>query len=116
MQGTTRVKFDKCKVRLVVRGDGMKKKDENGVGDFEDAFSSVPHASSLRFLLVIATQRNMHTDRVDISQAFTQRKLLDGDGQNGKVYNSAPPGYVEDSEYCYLLKRRLYGMPSAAQA
>ena len=26
----------------------MKKKDENGVGDFEDAFSSVPHTRGLR--------------------------------------------------------------------
>jgi hypothetical protein len=58
----------------------------------------------------------MHTDHVDISQAFTQGELLDGDGQNGKVYISAPPGYPEDPAYCYLLKRPLYGMPSAARA
>jgi len=87
-----------CQYQLVVRGDGMKRKDEIGVGDFEDAFSSVPHASGLRLLLAIATQRNMHTDHVDISQAFAQGELLDGDGQNGKVYISAPPGYNEDSE------------------
>ena len=109
-------KFDKCKVRLVVRGDRMTKKDDSGVGDFEDAFSSVPHASGLRLLLAIATQHNMHTDHVDISQAFTQGELLPGDGQNGKVYISAPPGYPEDPAYCYLLKRPLYGMPSAARA
>ncbi len=109
-------KFDKCKVRLVVRGDRMTKKDDSGVGDFEDAFSSVPHASGLRLLLAIATQHNMHTDHVDISQAFTQGELLQGDGQNGKVYISAPPGYREDPDYCYLLKRPLYGMPSAARA
>jgi hypothetical protein len=42
--------------------------------------------------------------------------LLDGDGQNGKVYISAPPGYPEDPAYCYLLKRPLYGMSSAARA
>ncbi len=109
-------KFEKCKVRLVVRGDRMTKKDDSGVGDFEDAFSSVPHASGLRLLLAIATQHNMHTDHVDISQAFTQGELLQGDGQNGKVYISAPPGYPEDPAYCYLLKRPLYGMPSAARA
>ena len=49
-------KFDKCKVRLVVRGDRMTKKDEFGIGDFEDAFSSVPHASGLRLLLSIVTK------------------------------------------------------------
>ena len=72
----------------------MKKKDENDVGDFETTFNSVPHASSLRLLLVITTQRNMYIDHVDISQSFTQGELLDGDGQNGKVYIS-----TKDSEY-----------------
>ena len=74
----------------------MKKKDENGVG--------VTHVIGLCLLLVITTQRNMYTDHVDISQAFTQGELLDGDGQNGKVYISSPPDYVEGNEYCYLLK------------
>jgi len=55
----------------------MKKKNEHGVGDFEDALSSVPHASGLRLFITIATQRNMHTDHVDISQAFTQSELLE---------------------------------------
>jgi hypothetical protein len=35
--------FEKCKGRLVVRGDGVKK---TGIDDFEDAFSSVPHESA----------------------------------------------------------------------
>jgi hypothetical protein len=81
----------------------MTKKDESGVGDFEDAFSRVPHASGLRLLLPIATQHNMNTDHVDISQAFTQGELFHGDDQNGKVYISAPSGYPEDPAYCYLL-------------
>jgi len=38
------------------------------------------------------------------------------DGENGKVYISAPPGYNEVGEYCYPLKRPLIGMPSAARA
>jgi len=58
----------------------------------------------------------MFTDHVDISQAFVQGDLLPGDGHNGKVYISAPPGYPEDPEICYLLRRPLYGMPSAARA
>jgi hypothetical protein len=40
-------KFEKCKVRLVVRGDRMTKKDESGIGDFEDVFNRVPHVSGL---------------------------------------------------------------------
>ena len=49
----------------------MTKKDESGIGDSEDDFSSVPHANGLRLLLAIDTQHNMHTDHVDISQSFT---------------------------------------------
>jgi hypothetical protein len=109
-------KFDKCKVRLVVQGQHMHRKDEHGVGDFEDAFSPVPHASGFRLILALATQHNMHCDHVDISQAFVQGDLLPGDGYQGKVYISPPPGFNEDPNYVYQLRRPLYGMPSAARA
>ena len=33
--------FERCKVRLVVQGQHMQKKDASGSGDFEDSFSSV---------------------------------------------------------------------------
>jgi hypothetical protein len=92
----------------------MTKKDESDIGDVEDAFS-IPHVSGLCLLLDIATQHNMHTDHVDVSQAFTQGELLDGDGQNGKVYISTPSTYPEDPSYCYLLKRALYNMSSAVR-
>jgi hypothetical protein len=108
--------FERCKVRLVVQGQMMIKKDANGSGDFDDSFSSVPHASGLRIMLALATQHNMYMDHVDISQAFCQGDLLPGDGHNGKVYISAPPGYPEDPDICYLLRKPLYGMPSAARA
>ena len=108
--------FDKCKVRLVVQGQHMHRKDANGIGDFDDAFSPVPHASGFRTILSLATQHNMFCDHVDISQAFCQGELLPGDGQNGKVYISAPPGFDEDPDYVYQLRKPLYGMPSAARA
>jgi hypothetical protein len=94
----------------------MRKKGVDGIGDYEDSFSPVPHASRFRKILALATMWNMMTDHVDISQAFVQGELLPGDGYNGKVYISAPPGYDEDPEYVYLLMRPLYGMPSAARA
>jgi hypothetical protein len=107
--------FECCKVRLVVQGQHMKKKDASGSGDFEDSFSSVPHASGLCLMLALTTQHNMFTDHVDISQAFVQGDLLTGDDHNDKVYISAPPGYPEDPAICYLLQKPLYGMPSAAR-
>jgi len=62
--------FDKCKVRLVVQGQHVHRKGEDGVGDYEDAFSPVPAASGFRTILSLATQQNIFTDHVDISQAF----------------------------------------------
>ena len=55
--------FDKCKVRLVVQGQHMRRKGEDGVGDYDDAFSPVPAASGFRTILSLATQQNMFTDK-----------------------------------------------------
>jgi len=63
--------FDKCKVRLVVQGQHMRRKGEDSVGDYDDAqFSPVPAASGFRTILNLATQQNMFMDHVDISQAL----------------------------------------------
>jgi len=64
--------FDKCKVCLVAQGQHMHRKGEDGVGDYDEAFSPVPAASGLRTILSLATQQNMFTYHVDISQAFVQ--------------------------------------------
>jgi len=56
----------------------MRRKGEDGVGDYDDAFSPVPAASGFRTILSLATQQNMFTEHVDISQAFVQGKLLPG--------------------------------------
>jgi len=58
----------------------------------------------------------MFTDHIDIFQAFVQGELLPGEGHNGKVYISSPPGCDEDPLYVYRLLKPLYGMPSAARA
>jgi len=89
---------------------------KDSVGDYNDALSPVPAASGFRTILSLATQKNMFMDHVDISQDFVQSELLPGDGHNGKVYISSPPGYDEDPLYVYRLLKPLYGMPSAARA
>jgi len=94
----------------------MRRKGEDDVGDYDEAFSPVPAASGFRTILSLATQQNMFTDHVDISQAFVQGELLPGNGRNGKVYISSSPGYGEDPLYLYRLLKPLYGMPSAARA
>jgi len=89
----------------------MKRKGVDGVGDYDDAFSPVPAASGFRTILSLASQLDMYTDHVDISQAFVQGELLPKDGHNGNVYISSPPGYEEDPRYIYRLLKPLYGMP-----
>ena len=74
----------------------MRRKGEDSVGDYNDAFSPVQAANRFHTILSLATQQNMFTHHVDISQAFVQGELLPGDGHNGKVYISSPPGYDED--------------------
>ena len=96
----------------------MKRKGADGVCGYDDAFNSslVPAASGFRTILSLATQLDMFTDHVDISQAFVQGELLPWDSHNGNVYISSPPGYEEDSRYTFRLLKPLYGMPSAARA
>ena len=50
----------------------MRQKGEHGVGDYDDsdAFSPVPAASGFRMILSLATQQNVLTDHVEISEAF----------------------------------------------
>jgi len=91
-------------------------KHTDGVGDYADAFSPVPAASGFRTILCLATQLNMFTGHVEISQAFVQGKLLPEDDHNGNVYVLSPPGYEEDSRYIYRLLKPLCGMLSAALA
>jgi len=106
----------KCKVRLVVQGQHMKRQNADGVGYYNHSFSPVTATSGFRTILSLATQLEMFTDHVNISQAFVQGELLPGDGHNGNVYISAQPGYKEDPINVFRLLKTLYGMPSAVRA
>ena len=79
-----------------MQGQHIRGKGEDGVGDYDDAFSPVPAASGFCTIFSLATQQNMFTDHVNVSEAFVQAELLPGDGNISKVYISSPPGYDED--------------------
>jgi len=80
------------------------------------ALCLTPAGSALFLPWRLSTTCSATHDHVDISQAFVQGDLLPGDGHNGKVYISPPPGYTEDDGYVCQLRRPLYGMPSVARA
>jgi len=58
------------KLRLVAQAQHMKWQNTDGVGDYDNAFSPVPAASGFRTILRLATQLDMFTDHVDISQSI----------------------------------------------
>jgi len=43
--------FDRCKVRLVVKVQNMRRKGEDGVGNYDDTFSPVPNTSGFHTIL-----------------------------------------------------------------
>ena len=108
--------FDKCKVRLVVQGQHMRRKG----GDSWVITTTLPAqyrlpADSAPFLVWLHNKICSIITLI-FSQAFVQGELLPGASHNGKVYVSWQPGYDEDPLYvCHLLKP-LYGMPSATRA
>ena len=63
----------------------MRQKGEDCGGYYNDAYRPILADSRFRTILSLATQQNMSTDHVDISQAFVQGELLPGDCHNGKV-------------------------------
>ena len=97
-----------------------ERKDADGFGDYYDAFSLVPTVSNFRTIFGLhfffISQLDMFTDHVDISQTFAQGKLLPGNGHNGNVYISSPPGHEEDSRYINCLPNPLWGTPPTVRA
>ena len=79
----------------------MHRRDADGKGDYDDAFSPVPHASGFRTILSLATASDMHLASVDISQAFVQGELLPGDGYMAR--STFPPHLVTMRIFCMYI-------------
>jgi hypothetical protein len=56
--------YEKCKVRLVVRGDRMTKKDDSGIGDFDDYDTQDPYILKSPFygIPISASTWQLYTD------------------------------------------------------
>jgi histone deacetylase 1/2 len=105
---------DKFKARLVARGFSQKK----GL-DYNETFSPVVNAASLRLLLSIAAQNDLELDQLDVKTAFLL-STLDED-----LYMDIPPGLKEryphlfnqhENEYkCLKLHKSIYGLKQASK-
>jgi transposase InsO family protein len=97
---------EKFKARLVAKGF----KQVYGV-DYTEVYAPVSRHSTLRYLLSMAVEQQMHLHQLDISTAFLHGKLQE------TVYVQQPPGFYEGGPNTVCkLNKALYGLKQAPKA
>ena len=96
----------KYKARLVAKGYSQIK----GI-DYDETFSPVARFESVRTLLALAAQNDLHVHQMDVTSAFLNGELQED------IYMSQPEGYVckgKEDLVCKL-KRSIYGLKQSSR-
>ena len=112
--------FDKCKVRLVVQRQRMRRKVEDSVSDYNDASSPVPlllQADSARFSLWLHNKMfsliKLILVRFSFKENYCPETAIMAKWAFFHFQDTMKP---DDPLYVYHLLKPLYNMPSAARA
>lgn len=95
---------DRYKARLVAKGCSQRR----GF-DYQETYASVVRISTVRTLLAVAVQKNLHVHQMDVRTAFLNGSLSE------TVFMRLPPRFERESRVCKLNKS-LYGLKQAPRS
>lgn len=93
---------DKYKARLVVKGFKQKRGQ-----DYDQTYSPVARLATIRAVLSVSAQENLHLVQFDVCTAFLNGNLKE------EIYVQQPEGYSDGSSNVWKLNRSLYGLKQA---